>query len=381
MAQDILAHQVPFFQVMRLLFYSLPAIIALSAPFASLMGTLMTVGRLSSDNEILIMLTSGFSYRIVFLPALAVGVLISLISFVANDVLLPAGSIRLARLYRSIVLSTPALELAENSVKRFRDTTIVTGPVEGTTIRNILILDRTGDGERRLIMAQNAALLDGGREGLSLELTGAFIQSSREIARYDYDYASADLLRYWVPQEDLIQAITTIGPNQMSSTDLRREIRIQSRDIQYRLQEQYRTYLAQALTLEEALRKGPTHSSWHRRERYFDDFSRELFITNAMRNDRRLQLFRLEYNKKFSIPFGAMSFVFLAVSLGLMAKKSGQVVGFLFGAIISFIFWAMMMVGQTVAMRLGYSPFWSMWMPNFLALGVGTLLLLIRMRR
>ena len=50
MAQQILAKQVPFFQVAQLVFFALPQIIAMSAPFASLMGTLMTVGRLSSDN-------------------------------------------------------------------------------------------------------------------------------------------------------------------------------------------------------------------------------------------------------------------------------------------------------------------------------------------
>jgi lipopolysaccharide export system permease protein len=98
-----------------------------------------------------------------------VGILISLLSFFANDVLLPAGTVQFSRLYRRILLSTPALELEANSVKRFKDTVIVTGDVAGNAIDNVLILDRTDDGERRIIMARNAELKDGGQQGLSLD--------------------------------------------------------------------------------------------------------------------------------------------------------------------------------------------------------------------
>ncbi|MCL2193955.1 MAG: LptF/LptG family permease, partial [Treponema sp.] len=147
MAQDILTRQVPLYQVALLVLFALPSIIALSAPFASLVGTLMTIGRLSSDNEILVMLSSGLSFRNVFIPAITVGVVISLVAFVANDILLPAGTLQFRQLYRRILVSTPALEMASNSVVRFRDTVIVTGDVIGNSINNVLIMDRTGDGE------------------------------------------------------------------------------------------------------------------------------------------------------------------------------------------------------------------------------------------
>jgi lipopolysaccharide export system permease protein len=380
MAQQILTKHVPLFQVVLLVFYALPQIIALSAPFASLMGTLMTIGRLSSDNEVLIILASGLSYRMIFLPALAVGVAISVFSFLANDILLPAGTIQFSKLYRRIVVSTPALELEENTVKRFKDTTIVTGPVVGSGISNILILDRTSDGERRVIMAKDAELKDSGRDGLSLDLSNAFIHSSKENVRNDYDYASSDFLRYWVPQDDLIQAVSSISPNQMSSTDLRRGIAIKTHDLEGKLDVQYGKLLSQALELEESLRKGPSHSEWNRRERNYDAFIKEYKTADALKADRSLFLFRLEFNKKYSVPFGALSFVFLAVSLGLMAKKSGQTFGFIFSLVISFIFWALLFGGQTLAIRMGYSPFWTMWLPDILAISVGFVLFIIRIR-
>ena len=381
MAQQILTKRVPLHQVALLVFYAMPQIIALSTPFAALMGILITIGRMSSDNEILIILASGLSYRMIFIPALIFGLIISIFSFLANDILLPAGQIEFRRLYREIVFSNPALELQENSVKRFRDTTIVTGPVEGTGLSNIIILDRTSTGERRLIMARYAMLRDGGADGLSLDLSYAFIHSAKEIVRSDYDFATADFLRYWIPQDDLIQALTSISPDQMSARDLHRDIGIKAVALAGRLHEQYGQTLAGALNLEESLRIGPGNFEWNRRERNLETFMSEQQATIALRRDRTLQLFRLEFNRKFSVPFASLCFVFLAVSLGLMAKKSGQTVGFIFSIIISVIYWTMLMGGQTIGIRMGYSPFLSIWMPNILSLFIGLILFLNRIRK
>ena len=381
MAQQILTKRVPLYQVALLLLYAIPSVIALSTPFAALMGILMAMGRLSSDNEILVILASGLSYRMIFLPALLVGLVISVISFLANDIMFPAGQIQFSRLYRRIVLSTPALELEENTVKRFRDTTIVTGPVEGTGISNIVILDRTNTGERRVILARDAQLLDAGEDGLSLDLNYAFLHSAKEMVRNDYDYATTDFLRYRVPQEDLIQAITSVSPNQMSSLDLHRDINKKKAELAARLEVQHKRALTEALILEESLRGGPGSPAWHRKERSLEVFAVEQRISRALRMDRSLQLFRIEFHKKFTMPFGALSFVFLAVSLGLMAKKSGQTLGFIFSLLLSVIYWSLLMGGQTVGIRMGYSPFLSMWLKNILALSIGLVLFLYRIRK
>ena len=381
MAQEILTKQVPFGQVALLILYSLPGVIAMSAPFASLVGTLMTVGRLSSDNEVLVLLSSGLSFRNIFLPAITVGLMISLASFFVNDILLPAGHIQFSRLYRRILVSTPALELEANSVKRFDKTVIVTGNVTGNAIENVLILDRTGDGERRSIMAGNAELKDAGKKGLSLDLDRAFILSSKEIMREDFDYASAGFLQYWVPQEDMMQAVSSVTPREMSSRDVFKEIKIKTADLGNRISDRQNRVAATALAFENVIRVGPSSDSWNRRSNLFTSFQREAQSLASMRKDRNLSLYWLEFYKKFSIPFGAFSFIFLAVSLGLMAKKNGGTVGFIFGLIIAVVYWALLLGGQTLGIRLGTHPFWSMWMPNIIALSTGLVLTIIKVAR
>jgi lipopolysaccharide export system permease protein len=381
MAQEVLTKRVPFNQVALLILFSLPTVIAMSAPFASLVGTLMTIGRLTSDNEILVMLSSGLSYRNVFLPAITVGVLVSLMSFFTNDVLLPAGTVQFNKLWRQILVSTPALELQANSVKRFQDTVIVTGDVTGNAIENVIILDKTSDGERRVIMASQAELKDSGKEGLSLELENAFVQSSKEIVREDYDYASAASLQYWVSNEDIIDAIMSVSPREMSSRDVYAAIKVKRAEVAEKADERKRKLVIQAIGLENTLRAGPAGDAWNRKASNISNFQRETSTLEGIYKDRSLTIYVIEFYKKFSMPFGAFFFVFLAVSLGLMTKKSGQTIGFIIGNMIAVIYWCMLFIGQTMGLRVGTPPFWSMWLPNILSLVIGLILAIIRIRK
>ena len=381
MAKEVLTKRVPFDQVALLILFSLPTVIAMSAPFASLVGTLMTVGRLTSDNEILVMLSSGLSYKNVFFPAITVGILISLLSFFTNDVLLPAGTVQFNKLWRKILVSTPALELEANSVKRFRDTVIVTGGVTGNAIDNVLILDKTEDGERRIIMAGSAELKDAGKEGLSLDLEEAFIHSSKETEREDYDYARSSVLQYRVSNEDIIQNPSNVSPREMSSRDVYSAVKEKQVDLDERANERKGRLVTQALALENIIRAGTDSDSWNRRSSSISGFQREAQALVSLQNDRSLLIYIIELYRKFSVPFGAFCFVFLAVSLGLMAKKSGQTVGFIFGNIIAVLYWSMLFIGQTMGLRLGTPPFWSMWFPNILSLAAGIILAVVKVRR
>ncbi|MCL2441982.1 MAG: LptF/LptG family permease [Treponema sp.] len=381
LAKEVLEKRVPFNQVALLILFSLPTVIAMSAPFACLVGTLMTVGRLTSDNEVLVMLSSGLSYKSVFLPAITIGIIISLLSFFTNDVLLPAGTVQFNKLWRRILVSTPALELQANSVKRFKDTVIVTGGVKGNVIHNLLILDKTADGERRVITARTAELKDAGKEGLSLNLENAFIHSSKERIREDYDYADTELLQYWISNDDIMQTTVSISPREMSSRDVYTAIINRRADITSREDDRKTKLVNQALILENILRTGPESEDWNRRSSTSANIQREIAAVKSIQNDRTLTIYLIEIHRKFSVPFGAFCFVFIAVSLGLMAKKSGQTVGFIFGNIIAVLYWCMLFIGQTMGLRIATPPFWSMWIPNIFFLTIGIILAMFRVRK
>jgi lipopolysaccharide export system permease protein len=381
LAQNILSKKVPFQQVALLVMYSIPSVVALSTPYATLLGTLMTIGRMNTDNEILVMLSSGLSYRNIFIPTLLVGLFVSLVSFAVNDIMLPAGTIEFSKLYRRIVESTPALELEANSVKRFKDTVVITGNVSGRKISDLIILDKTTDGERRVIMAKNAEFVDGGDEGLNLDMENAFIQSTKESVYNDYDYAQSGYLRYRIEQDDFVTAVSTISPREMSSRDVLNEIKDKEGTLNTTLFDRYNRLLGAELALEDAIRGGTGARGWGQRSTLMQNFLREYQLTSSLKTDRVLSVWRLEFYKKFSIPFGSLCFIFLAIPLGLLAKKSGQTVGFILGIIISVVYWALLLGGQNMGIRLGYSPFWTMWLPNIITFVIGFIMCIQRVRR
>lgn len=380
MAGQILSKRVPLTQVALLVLYSLPSVVALAAPFACLSGTLMTIGRFATDNEILVLLSSGISYRNILYPALVVGTVISLVSFFTNDILLPAGTVQFVRLYRQVLISSPALEFGTNSVKRFQNTLLITGDVSGNTIKNIIIMDRTNDGERRLIVSKEASLRDSGKQRVNIDLKDAFVQSGKENSRDSYDYAISSELSYSISQENAAQSVYTPGPREMSSVDVRREIIQKENDLKASLSQDMWQIAQGALFVEKVLREGAERNEWNRLRSLEDELFSQLLSLSLKKNNRSLSLYRLEFYKKFSIPFGALSFICLAVTLGLMAKKSGQTVGFIIGIIVSVIYWALLLTGQYAGTLFGFSPFWSMWMPNVISLAAGLILVVERIR-
>ena len=158
-AESILKQRVPLFQVIKLMTYSLPFIIAQSAPFATLVGFLMCIGRMMTDNEIMIFRASGLPYRYILIPVLALGLLISILSFGVNDYLLPLGTIKYTKLYREILTSTPSVALESNSVKRTNDFTLVIGNVSDRDVSDLLFFDMDEQGNQRVIASGKTKLL------------------------------------------------------------------------------------------------------------------------------------------------------------------------------------------------------------------------------
>jgi len=96
--------------------------------------------------------------------------------------------------------------------------------------------------------------------------------------------------------------------------------------------------------------------------------------------DRNLQLYLLEFHKKFSIPFACLIFVFFAFPTALLARRSGRAVGFGLGLLVSALYWGLLFTAQTLGIRLEFPPLLAMWLPNLLVLVAAVTLLASKVR-
>ena len=76
---------VDIFSVLKLLLFMAPYIITYALPISVLIAVLLAFGRLSSDNEIIAIRSSGINLFSLILPLLIIGMLLSLILVIFND--------------------------------------------------------------------------------------------------------------------------------------------------------------------------------------------------------------------------------------------------------------------------------------------------------
>ncbi len=327
LAEDILSKKAPFKDVALLMLYSLPSITANAAPFAALVGTLMGVGRFVSDFEFLSMHTLGISTRFIMTPVLLVGLLISVVSFFTNDVLLPASAIKFRKVYWNITTSTPALELESYSIKKNQNAVVIPGLIKDGNIEQLLIINKTKDKDIR-ILGTHHALLEKPRNKaifMSIAMQNPRLLILNNSNKNQYDTINGEKITYNVMVSNLKSAyFNTIGPSEMTSRDL------------------------------------------------YKDLQKK----RAENEDPRLvNIYQMEWHKKFSIPFGAFFFVLLAFAISSAGKVHNQSVGFILGLFIAVGYWSLFMGGQTLSLRLDWNGSIAMWFPNGMLLLASLILL------
>ncbi len=386
MAEQIFSKKVPFWDVLKLILYSLPFVVALSFPFGSLVGALMAVGRLSSDNEVLAFSVLGVPLRHILLPFIVLGVVFFGVSFVMNDYFFPLGTIRFTEIYRRILYSNPALELEPNSIKKYENTVIITGGVQGKVLQDVIIIDKSSEGNRRVITAGAASLSESAvTQGvISLTLGRVFSHVSYPKEGDRYDYFLADEMIYSILLKNITSAIGNPSPSQQSSVDVWKQIRKMSIDQAARVEEKLERTREIAYGLTQALRAARDEPSMDESrlavvKKNLDAIKRQYEAERARDvKDRNLQSYLMEFHWKFSVPAACIVFAFFAFPIGLLARRSGRTVGFAVGLLVSIIYYGLLLVGRTFGGRIDMPPGFSMWFPDALVLLAGAVIFSVR---
>lgn len=334
LAEQILKQRVPFADVARLMLYCLPGVISQSAPFATLVGFLMCLGRLMSDNEILIFRASGQSYKLVLIPVLVMGIVISIVSFFVNDYLLPVGNMKFSKLKREIAVANPTIEIESNSIKRLKNSTIIIGDVNDKEVSDIVFFDKGSDGNQRIVVAGKSEIQNAQKEGviMHMNMNDAVVTFLDRKDKKNFDVLDSKTATLNVFDSAVFTNTASVSPREMTSYDLGKRIK--------------------------NLQKSKNASK------------------------RQLNNYKMEYNKKFAMPFGSIFFAMLALPLAfLFGKHNGQTIGLIIGLFICVLYWAMMIMGQIFAARTGWSGFWTMWAPNLLIGGLGIIFYIVLKKR
>lgn len=266
-----------------LIVYSSPPYLTFTMPMAFLLATIVVLGRLSGENEILALKASGVNLRCLFVPVGALGCVVMIASLLNTNLLL-SGS---AEAFRNTLLN-----IAKKGISIEDKEGIFNDSIPGV----VIYIDKVNTETRRLA---GIIISDDRDEGVKQTITAASGAVNLDVSSLDISFLlESGAVHRWEKKTDSYRSLSftnyIFSMNLMSVLPHNRELRRKPYEMSTR-------DLARA----RAQAKGA--------ERY--DLSLELY-------------------KKFSIPFASIAFILLAVPLGIRHRSEGKFIGVVYSLLI-----------------------------------------------
>ncbi|MBI5699609.1 LptF/LptG family permease [Candidatus Saganbacteria bacterium] len=217
----IINRGVPLGVMGQLLLYKLPSIMIMTFPVAMLFGVTMCLGRLSHDNELSALRTSGVPFTRIAYPILIISLLVSLFSFYLNEKVVPFANHESEKLIRQILMKSPLPDIRSDLF--FKDAYnrhFYIGSINVKTheLQNIMVYELAGENLPQVVTARTAKL-----DKLKLKLHEGVIHKFDADGRLAYEAAFKDMQINM--NEDPANISEQRTPQEMDSAQLSSQIR------------------------------------------------------------------------------------------------------------------------------------------------------------
>jgi len=309
------------------IFYQ-PSLLVLAIPISFLTALLIVYGRLSADKEFLALQASGFSAGSLLWPLAGISVVLSLFMVVFMDIVLPWGNTSFIKLDYQIKIKHTSIVVKERTfIKDFQGYILYVDQKEEGTNQlkkvTVLLLDEKGT-PYRVVYANEGSLQQDSKYHIILRLEKGVMQQLG--TKIDPGYSNLLELKFSQCDLDLSSNSQPFGSLDENS----------SRNMKIR------------------------------------ELAKKIADEKTKKIDSRYD--EVEFNKKFSLPFSSLAFVFIGIPLGLITR-GGSFVGPILAVVLVALYDGFLMLGDNGGFLGRFSPFLSMWVPNYFLVMVGILLI------
>jgi LPS export ABC transporter permease LptF len=319
-------HDVPMEYLITFIAYVLPFSLIFTIPWGLLTAILLVFGRLSADNELMALRSSGVSISRICIPLAGITLVCTAICLWLNVQAAPAAQEKLRSAIFDLATSNPmALFGSDQIIDQFPGRKIYVGKKEGNKLENITVFEVN-------------------KNSLPVKVTYA------RTGMLEADLANKQILMH------LYQA------------------RYQARDEKdpYNLRKiRDGIYMAEGtlpISLEELYEK-------EKKRPYRSALSIEQLLDQLKSEDQRERsASRTEINKRFSFPFACIAFAIIGVPLGVTAHRRETSVGFAMGLIVAVSYFLFVIIGDTLRGNPKVHPELLVWSPNVLFIVLGAFL-------
>jgi LPS export ABC transporter permease LptG/LPS export ABC transporter permease LptF len=334
-AEMIIRRGLPVSIVGKLLLLTLPNIVVLTLPMSLLFGTLIAVGRLSSDSELIAMRACGMSLLTLYRPILLLSGLLTILNTLLMVYVLPWGNHALQALALEITTQTVAQQVEPRVFyEEWEGKVVYVFEVQPGSKRwkGVFLAEAIPASEDNQITVADwgEVLVDPAGERVVLRLYNA--------VRHKWNLSSPD--RYEINRSKRLDLV---------------------------LDDQFSSEQKAKMSVSKGLRELTLPE--------LRDLLKDPTATAEQRN-----LAQVEIHKKFSIPVACLVFGLFALPLGINNRRGGKASGFALSIAVLILYYVLLNNGEEAA-RFGRIPPWlAMWSPNLLLAGAGVFLLVRRNR-
>lgn len=393
-------YNVPLQQVMLLLANLIPFLFSYTIPIGVLPSYLLTMGRLSGDSEIIAMKSCGISTIRIFRPGIVFGVMISVLAIVFSDAVVVPSNVTYIKLRAKIIAQKPAVELKEKAFIElggykisFERMSIEQG-VE--VLYNIHMVDING---RKTIEAEKGRFFTDPEnpEHYILKFQNGSIsevmKDNANTNHYDEKFFVASF-RYLSIHTyvNMPQEFYQKGPDTMTVEELAKDIVEKSKvgldqinnylkdkdklskDIDKNREEL--KILTKNMSKEEMLKKA---AEFEGKVAGLKAQIKEL-DRNIVQYRKNLPNYQMmKYHEKFALPFAALVFALICLTIGLYTPRSGRNEGLGLSIIIFLVFYGTKVGTENLIIK-GVLPPVMEWFPVLLFLSIAVVLLIRKVR-
>lgn len=161
LAELIVAKGLTIGVALKLFVFLIPFLFSFIIPIATLAAALLSIGRLSSDNELIAIRASGINLFKTFTPLLIVGVILSLFAIILNNEIIPLSHHRSRQTLMEIGSTNPTAALeAGTFITAFEKFIIFIYHIDGHKFSNIRIYEPLGENKPpRTIIAKKGEFI------------------------------------------------------------------------------------------------------------------------------------------------------------------------------------------------------------------------------
>lgn len=306
--------------ILLLIVYSSPPYLTFTLPMSFLLSTIVVLGRLSTENEILALKASGINLKYLFAPVILIGVTISLIGLLNTIMLLPNSGELFRRTLIDVVKKGITIEDREG---------IFNDNIPGI----VIYIDKVDKENKRL---SGIMVSDDRDKDIKQTISASRGLINLDPVTLDLNFILEDgNLHRWEKKEDV-----------------------------------YRNLYFKHYTFSMNLEKNIPHNVPLRKRPYEMD-TKELrkAMVNANPSDRYDIL--LEIFKKFSIPLSSISFMFLTVPLGIRRRIEGKFSGVIYSLLLFIFYYVLMAFTENIGKALKLPVFITSFTPNIAVMLIG----------